>query len=220
MVDYLQTRINMVDGQIHPNGVVDQRILDSFQTVPRELFVPERLRGVSYTDDDLDIGQGRYLLDPTTHAKMIQAVLPRETDVVLDIGVGAGYSCAILSPMVTTIIALEHNKRQMDKATKLWDKLDCCNVALIEGKLEDGVPEQAPYSLIFINGAVSSVPVSIIDQLDINGRLVTVLRENSQSCGRAVMFMKSKDGSVSSKVLFDANVSFLSSFKPKRAFEF
>ena len=220
MADFLQTRLNMVDGQIHPSGVVDQRILESFQTVPRELFVPERLQGVAYTDEDLSIGQGRYLLEPATHAKMMQAVQPLDTDVVLDIGVGAGYSCAILSPMVTTIIALEHNKRQMDKATKLWDKLDFCNIALIEGKLEDGVPDQAPYSLIVINGAVSAVPDEIISQLDVGGRLVTVIRGNNQSVGQAVLFVKSKTEVVSSRVLFDATAPFLPGFESKASFEF
>lgn len=220
MADFSQTRINMVDGQIHPSGVVDQRILESFQTVPREMFVPERLQGVAYTDEDLNIGQGRYLLEPTTHAKMMQAAQPLDTDVVLDIGVGAGYSCAILSPMVTTIIALEHNKRQMDKATKLWDKLDFCNIALIEGKLEDGVPDQAPYSLIIINGAVSAVPDEVMDQLDVGGRLVAVIRETNQSVGQAVLFVKSKTDIVSSKVLFDANAPFLPGFEPKASFEF
>lgn len=220
MADFLQTRINMVDGQIHPSSVVDQRILESFKTVPRELFVPERLQGVAYTDENLSIGQGRYLLEPTTHAKMMQAVQPNDDDVVLDIGIGAGYSCAILSPMVTTIIALEHNKRQMDKATKLWDRLGFCNIALIDGKLEDGVPDQAPYSLIVINGAVSAVPDVIIDQLDMGGRLVTVIRETNQSVGQVVMFIKSKTGVVSSKVIFDASAPFLAGFEPKAVFKF
>lgn len=220
MADFLQTRINMVDGQIHPAGVVDPRILESFETVPRELFVPERLQGVAYTDEDLDIGQGRYLLEPITHAKMMQAVQPVEMDVVLDIGVGAGYSSAILSPMVTTIIALEHNKRQMDKATKLWDRLDVCNVALIEGTLTDGVPEQAPYSLIIINGAVEEVPDNIIDQIDVGGRLIAVIRKAGHAAGQAVLFVKSQSGDVSSKILFDASVPFLKGFEPKVRFEF
>ncbi|PCJ96022.1 MAG: hypothetical protein COA45_11535 [Zetaproteobacteria bacterium] len=220
MVDFLQTRINMVDGQIHPAGVVDPSILESFETVPRELFVPERLQGVAYTDKDLDIGQGRYLLEPITHAKMMQAVLPVESDVVLDIGVGAGYSTAILSPMVTMIIALEHNKRQMDKATKLWDRLDVCNVALIEGALSEGVSDQAPYSLIVINGAVEMVPDNIFDQMDIGGRLITVIRKPEQSVGQATLFIKSDNGTVSSKILFDASAPFLTGFEPKACFKF
>lgn len=220
MTDFLQTRINMVDGQIHPAGVVDPRILETFEKVPRELFVPERLQGVAYTDEDLDIGQGRYLLEPIIHAKMIQAVQLVETDVVLDIGVGSGYSSAILSPMVMTVIALEHNKRQMDKATKLWDRLDICNVALIEGELTEGVPDQAPYSLIIINGAVEMIPDNILDQIDVGGRLIAVIRASGQTSGQVTLFMKSSTGAVSSKIIFDANAPFLKGFEPKSRFKF
>ncbi|PCJ99257.1 MAG: hypothetical protein COA45_04255 [Zetaproteobacteria bacterium] len=220
MTDFIQTRTNMVDGQIHPSGVIDPRILETFEKVPRELFVPERLQGVAYADEDLDIGQGRYLLEPMTHAKMIQAVQPVETDVVLDIGVGAGYSSAILSPMVMTIIALEHNKRQMDKAVKLWDRLDVCNVALIEGKLIDGVADQAPYSLIIINGAVDAVPDALLNQVDVGGRLIAIVRKTGQTVGQVTLFIRSEKGDVSSKVLFDASAPFLKGFEPKTHFKF
>lgn len=220
MTDFIQTRTNMVDGQIHPSGVIDPRILETFEKVPRELFVPERLQGVAYADEDLDIGQGRYLLEPMTHAKMIQAVQPVETDVVLDVGVGAGYSSAILSPMVMTIIALEHNKRQMDKAVKLWDRLDVCNVALIEGKLIDGVADQAPYSLIIINGAVEAVPDALLNQVDVGGRLIAIIRKTGQTVGQVTLFIRSEKGDVSSKVLFDASAPFLKGFEPKTHFKF
>ena len=92
--------------------MVDTGILQSFETVPRELFIPEKLQGVAYTDENIDIGQGRFVMEPIIHAKLLQAVLPVAGDIVLDIGIGSGYSSAILSPLVTTVIALEHNKRQ------------------------------------------------------------------------------------------------------------
>ena len=153
---------------------------------------------------------------------MIQAVNPVATDIVLDIGSGAGYSSAILAPIVTTVIALENNKRQMDKSVRLWDQLGVCNVALIEGKLEQGVPDQAPYSLIIINGAVAEVPKNIIDQIDINGRLVTVIRNDNQHVGCATLFVKNDDGKVSSRPLFDAATPFLKGFelKSKSKFKF
>ncbi len=220
MTDFSQARTNMVDGQIHTAGVVDPRILQAFETIPRELFVPEKSQSIAYTDEDIEIGQGRFLLEPITHAKMIQAVQPKKSDIVLDIGIGAGYSSAILSPMVTTIIALETNKRQIDKASRLWNKIGACNIALIEGKLENGVPDQAPYSLIVINGAVSEVPETVLNQMETNGRLITIVKKPGQPIGRATLFMKSKSGTISSKPLFDAAVPFLKGFEPKPQFEF
>ncbi len=220
MIDFSQARINMIDGQIKPAGVVDMRVLESFTDIPRELFVPEKLKNIAYTDESLDIGQGRFLLSPIIYAKMVQAAHIRESDVVLDIGSAFGYSSAILSPLVTTVIALEHNKRQMDKATRLWTQLSVCNIALIEGKLPNGVPDQAPYSLIIINGSVSEVPQEIFDQMDNEGRLITIIKETHSSVGRATLFVKNSNGYVSSKKLFDANAPFLKGFDPKTNFVF
>lgn len=220
MSDFERARKNMVDCQIRTAGVVDPWIIESFETMPREMFVPEKLSDVSYTDENIDIGQGRFLLEPMVHAKLLQAARITDEDIVLDIGVGAGYSSAILSPKVTTIVALENNKRQMDKATRLWEKLDLCNIALIESDLCNGEPKHAPYSLIFINGAVAEVPQTILDQLDINGRLLTIIKKSNQNVGSATMYYKSDSGSVSSTPLFDAGIPYLQGFEPKMAFQF
>ncbi len=220
MIDFLQARTNMIDCQIHTAGVIDEQILHSFASIPRELFVPDRLKDVSYSDDDLNIGQGRYLLEPITHSKMLQAVKPNSSDIVLDIGVGSGYSSAILSSLVTTIIALENNKRQMDKASKLWQDLDACNIVLMEGALEKGVAEQSPYSLIIINGAVAEVPESILDQLDVGGRLITIIQKSGHPVGKVTLFIKGKNGDISSKHVFDAGAAFLKGFEPKNKFNF
>ncbi len=220
MTDFSIARINMIDGQISTSGVVNPQILESFGEVPRELFVPEKLCELAYIDESLDIGQGRFLLSPMVYSKMLQAANPCKSDVVLDVGSGSGYSSAILSPLVTTVIALENNKRQMDKATKLWTQLGACNIVLEDGDLVNGVPEQAPYSLIIINGAVSEVPNKIIDQMDVGGRLITVVRQSFSHIGRATLFIKSQNGDVSSKILFEANIPFLKCFEPSLEFAF
>ncbi len=220
MTDFSQARINMIDGQISTASVVNPKILESFGFVPRELFVPEKLKDIAYMDESLDIGQGRFLLAPIAYAKMLEAVTPNENDVVLDIGCGSGYSSAILSPLVTTVIALEHNKRQMDKAVKLWEQLGACNIALIEGALTDGVLEQAPYSLIIFNGAVSKIPPKIIDQIGNGGRLIAIIKEADSYVGCATLFAKNCNGDVSSKKLFDANAPFLKGFEPESKFNF
>ena len=117
MTDFIQARKNMVDCQIHPSGIVDGWILESFQNIPRELFVPEKLQGIAYTDENIDIGQGRFLMEPIVHAKLLQAVAPDKSDVVLDIGVGTGYSSAILCPNVSTVVALENNKKRRQSSS-------------------------------------------------------------------------------------------------------
>lgn len=220
MKDFIKMRENMVDCQIHTNSVVNEGILEAFSTVPRELFVPEKLQHVSYTDENIDIGQGRYMLEPMVHAKMLQQVNLRSSDVVLDIGCGYGYSSAILSSLVTTVIAVENNKRHCEKAKRLWDKLSLSNIVLVEDSLKDGVPDHAPYSLIVINGAVSKVPQVLLDQLDLNGRLIAVVQEEDSVQGQVMLFMKDDQGHISSLNLFDAGVPLLEEFKAEPTFVF
>ena len=76
MTNYAAARTHMVDSQIHTMGVTSDAILDAFRNVPREQFVPTDRMGVAYTDEDMAIGPGRYLVEPVTHARLLQAALP------------------------------------------------------------------------------------------------------------------------------------------------
>ncbi len=217
---FSEARKNMVDGQIHTAGVVNPLLLEAFETVPRELFVPEKLKYVAYTDISLDLGQGRYLLAPIAYSRMLEFVTPRADDVVLDIASGSGYSSVILSKLVNTVISLEINKRQKDKALRNMQSMDICNVVQVEGAINQGEPEHAPYSLIVINGAVEYVPDVIFDQLAVNGRLITIIKNTDLSIGKATLFTKSDNGIISSKILFDVAVPNLDEFEKEDVFAF
>jgi protein-L-isoaspartate(D-aspartate) O-methyltransferase len=220
MLNFAQARTHMVDCQIHTSGVADPLILKAFGSVPRELFVPEKLQGIAYHDDALEIGQGRFLLEPAVHAKLIQTAKPVAADVVLDIGCGTGYSSAILSSIVTTVIAVENNKRQLDKAIKLWDKLGACNIVSLEGELDLGAQAYAPYSLIVLNGSVAQIPQNLCAQLAPKGRLICVVKPQGRSIGRAVLVYKDDSGAISEQELFDASAPYLNGFEPKPSFRF
>ncbi len=215
---FSNSRKNMVDGQIHTASVTNADLLQAFETVPRELFVPEKLKSVAYTDANLDLGQGRFLLEPLVYAKMLQACSPCADDVVLDVASGSGYSSVILSHLVNTVISLEKNKRQKDKCERVLQSLDVCNVVLVDGDIVSGAKDHAPYSLIVINGAVCEVPADILNQLAVGGRLVCVLAEKGDSKGSATLFRKSEGGHVSKTYLFDASVPFLPEFLCEEAF--
>ena len=86
MNDYSTARQNMIDNQIHANKVTDTAIIEAFDAVPRERFVPHGRKSVAYADEELPIGGGRYLIEPMILARLLQDALPGEDDVALDIG--------------------------------------------------------------------------------------------------------------------------------------
>ncbi len=219
-MNFEQARKNMVDGQIHTNGVIDPRILDAFQKTPRESFVPEALRNSAFNDEDIKVADGRYIMEPSVHARLIQALDLKPDSVVLDIGGGTGYSAAILSELVSTVVILESEQPFLDKFGEVCETLNICNVASFIGPLQEGNAEHAPYDSIIINGAVANVPQAILDQLAPEGRLVCVVKQAGKPIGSGTLFKKAANGTVSSFPLFDAATPYLSGFEPEATFQF
>ena len=175
-MDFAAARANMVDSQLRTNKVKDARLLHAFETLPRELFLPEGQRSIAYVDEDLPVAPGRYLIEPMVLARLLQAADITTDDLVLEIGGASGYGSAVLSQLGATIVSLESDKDLAAAAAQAHGEVGIDNVLLVEGPLDQGYGKQAPYNVIFINGAVSEIPPAITDQLADGGRLVTVVR--------------------------------------------
>ena len=105
-MDFAAARRNMVDCQILPNRVTDQRLIEALGTVPREAFVPTEFKGVAYVDEAIPLSGGRYLMEPLVTARLIQAAEPKAQDLALVIGCGTGYGAAVLSHLAGTVVAV------------------------------------------------------------------------------------------------------------------
>ncbi|MCC7305742.1 MAG: protein-L-isoaspartate O-methyltransferase [Alphaproteobacteria bacterium] len=208
----------MVDCQIHTSGVVSQAVLESFGNIPREKFVSTGLTKVAYTDEEIAAGEGRFLLKPAVHAKMLQAAEPSVKDIALDIGGASGYSAAILSPMVSTVIAVESERKFLGQAGRLWEELGIMNVVGVEGKLAEGFPAQAPFDLIFLNGAAAEIPQKLMAQLADGGRMVAILRKPGGT--GQVTLVRRTGASFSRYPLFEASAPYIPGLGPKESFSF
>lgn len=208
----------MVDCQLRTNKVKDERLLHAFETLPRELFLPEGQRSVAYVDEDLPVAPGRYLIEPMVLARLLQATDIGADDLVLEIGGASGYGSAVLSQLGATIVSLESDKELAAAAAKAHGEAGIDNVLLVEGPLDQGYAKQAPYNVIVINGAVNVVPPAITDQLADRGRLVTVVREGGGT-GQAVL-VERHGANISRRVLFDASTPLLPEFERTPGFVF
>lgn len=218
-MNYRVARENMVEGQVRPSSVTRPDLVEAMRRIPREMFVPAALAPLAYIDEDLSLGDGRYLIEPTTMARLIQATDLKADDLVLDIGCGTGYSTALLASLVNTVVAVDSDKDLIAKAEKILSGLDICNAAIFHGDHTGGFARQAPYDVILINGMVHGVPQSLTDQLADNGRLVCVLAPERGKMGLATLFERHGD-TISSRPLFDAAVPVLSGFEKKPEFTF
>lgn len=217
MPDYAEARRNMVDNQLRPNQVDDPRVLEAMGTIPRELFVPKALRGVAYADDDLDLGGGRFLIEPLALGKLLQAAETDPTDVALVIGCGTGYTAAVLARLAATVFLLLPEGSATQPVDDLLGSLGCDNVIVRAGNLRDGLPEQAPFDVILLAGAVVEVPETLFGQLAEGGRLVAVQRH--RLAGKVTVWKKI-GGAVGCTMPFDAMIPELTALRPQPRFVF
>ena len=218
MTDFAAARLNMVDSQIRPNKVTDPLLIAAMGALPREQFVPGDRRPLAYVDEDLAIGAGRYMMEPMVLARLIQSALPEPDDIALVVGCGTGYAVAVLSRLCQTVVGLEADAGLVERASSTLVNLGIDNALIVEGPLHAGHQKQAPYNFILFDGAVSSFPESIGDQLAEGGRMVGVLREN-RGVGSATV-VRNIGGILSDKLEFDANVPLLDGFQQAETFTF
>ena len=216
-MDFAAARQNMVDCQILPNRVDDQRIVDALLKIPREKFVPDNLTGIAYVDEIVPLGGQRYVMEAMVVARLLQTAALNAEDVALSIGCGTGYATAVLAQIVDTVVAVEPDKGVAQKANENLAAIGLDNVAVVEGKLEDGNIDQGPYNVIFFDGAVQTVPDAICDQLAEGGRLVAIVA--GERVGTAYLYSRF-GGVISKREVFDAGTPLLPGFGKQKAFVF
>jgi len=215
MVMAAQARQAMVDGQVRVNDVTNRKIHVAMLGVDREAFVPKSNHAAAYSDIDLEVADGRFLLKPRDFAKMLQMLEIKPTDLVLDIGPATGYSSAIMGRLAETVVALEEDEELAQKASKAIEVAEADNVAVVSGKFCVGLPDQGPFNVILVGGAVSETPNAWLQQLADGGRLAVIERQGN--LGQAKLYTRSGNV-IGSRVVFDALAHYLPGFEPVQQF--
>jgi protein-L-isoaspartate(D-aspartate) O-methyltransferase len=216
-MDYAQARRNMIDCQLRTNKVTDDALLEAMGTLPREEFVPAALRAKSYSDCDIGISATRSMMAPMTLARMFQCLKISRGDVALVVGSSSGYAAAVMGQIARVVFALESNAENQEQIGSLYTSLGLDNVVSVTGPLEKGWAKEAPYDVIYVDGAVESLPDELFEQLGDGGRLVAVVVENG--IGRATRFIR-KNARNSGSVIFDANAQLFAEFSQPQDFVF
>jgi protein-L-isoaspartate(D-aspartate) O-methyltransferase len=207
-------RENMLKSQILTGHVLDQRILGALAGVAREEFVPPAFKGAAYVDQEIALGNGRFLMEPIDFARLLKYADLREDETVLDIGCASGYSATVLSKLARRIVAVEEDPALAQTASRLL--ASCPNVVFVQGPLTEGARTAAPYDAILVEGAVEHLPGALADQLKEGGRLLTAEHDAAAKTGSAGLSKLAEYRKVRGKlyktVLHDANMALLPSF--------
>jgi protein-L-isoaspartate(D-aspartate) O-methyltransferase len=162
----------MVDAQLRGRDVVDKRVLAAMERVPRELFVPEKLRDRAYDDAALPIGADQTISQPYMVARICEALSLTGPERVLDVGTGSGYQAAVLAELADEVDTIERIPKLAEQARANLAAGGYGRVRVHVGDGSRGLPERAPFDAIAVAAAAPELPRTLYDQLEPRGRLV------------------------------------------------
>ena len=229
MPDFAGLRRRMVDNQIRTADVTYRPILAAIEDLPREVFVPEPAKPFAYSDQHLVVGhvestgERRYSLAPVLLARMAQAVEPLKGEKVLHIACGTGYGSAIFASLGAHVVALDEDAGLTAAAGRALAQAGVSAVKTLAGALFEGAPSEAPFDVIFIEGAYEREPETLVTQLAAGGRLIGV--SGVGRAGQVMLQVKTSDaltgrGALTGRAVFDASAPLLQSFAQKPEFAF
>lgn len=211
-MNFAAARANMVESQIRPNGITDQRIVAAMGAVAREAFVPQAMAAVAYMDEDVPLAGGRWLMEPMAFARLVQLAGIMPADRVLHVGAATGYGTAVLARLAAHVTACEPDAVFASAAMVALAGQNVANASV-----EPVATAKGLFDVIVVEGRVAEVPGTLVQQLADGGRLVAVVGVNAVS--PAMLYVNS-NGSISSRAAFDASVAVLPGIAPSKAAAF
>ncbi len=216
MSNFAARRTMMVDTQVRPSDVTKFPIIDAMLKVPREDFVPAARREAAYMGENLELDNGRVLLEPRTLAKMLDALDINNDELVLDVGAGFGYSSAVIAHMAEAVVAVEEDEAMVSEAQEALAAVNVDNVVLHNGPLAEGAAQHGPYDVIVVEGGVRQLPSDLEDQLKDGGRIACLFMEGALG---EVRIGHKRDGRISWRMAFNASAPLLDGFQDEAAFQ-
>ena len=178
-----RARFNMIQQQIRPWEVLDERVLEVMEEIPREPFVPDAYQGLAYADIEVPLAEGeaqgeapcRAMMAPKMVGRMLQALAVRPGDKVLVVGCGSGYETACLSRLGGRVIATETDPELAAQARERLADLE--RVEVLEQDALDMPTGGRPFDVIAVTGSLADDgPLGVLtDQLNSGGRLFCVI---------------------------------------------
>jgi protein-L-isoaspartate(D-aspartate) O-methyltransferase len=169
-----QARFNMIEQQIRPWNVLDQDVLDLLVVVKREEFVPAACKNLAFVDTEIPLPGGEAMFTPKLEARLLQEVMLKKHENVLEIGTGSGYMAALLAHKGRHVTSIEIAPELKAMAEKNLAHAGVTNVTVELGDGSTGWAKGAPYDVIVISGALEVLPEEFLAQIKVGGRIAVI----------------------------------------------
>ena len=190
----------MISQQVRTNAVHDERIIAALERVPRITFVPPGLRAVDCADAPLPLAHGKHMLSPLLAGRILQAVVPRAGERVLEVGTGSGYLTACLASLGAEVHSLEIHA---DLAAQARANLQAAGLAAAQLLCADGMAWEAPapFDCIVLTASLPAWQARFGQMLAPGGRLFAVVGTGVLMSARH--YARAADGRVLPRNLFE-----------------
>ncbi len=176
-VNVEKARFNMINQQIRPWEVLDQRVLNLMSGVPRENFVPTAYHNLAFADINIPLAHDQVMMDPKTEGRLLQSLMLTPRDTVLEIGTGSGYLTALLAKSAKHVESVDIFEDFVKEAATKLSKLNINNVSLNTGDAVNGWNTDTHYDAIVLTGSVPLLAPHFLGQLNEGGRLFAIVSD-------------------------------------------
>jgi protein-L-isoaspartate(D-aspartate) O-methyltransferase len=173
-IDIEQARFNMIEQQVRPWDVLDQRVLDVMSATPREDFVPDKYRSLAFADINIPLGHDQVMMAPKTEGRLLQVLDVQAGDSVLEIGTGSGYLTACLSRLGNHVTSVEIFPEFREAAAAKLAAHGYRNVTLRDADAANGIGSDTRYDVIAVTGSLPLLHRQFHDNLAVGGRLFVI----------------------------------------------
>jgi protein-L-isoaspartate(D-aspartate) O-methyltransferase len=213
-----KARFNMIEQQIRPWQVFDERVLAAMMEIPREIFVDDAYQALAYADISIPLGHNQAMLKPREQARLLQALELKGEEHVLEIGTGSGYTAALLAKLARKVTSVDIQSDFIQSAAARLQRLNIDNVSLLEADASQGIPVASQVDAMLITGAMQELNDTFANALKPGGRIACILEHKGTLQAASAKLKDDKTFDIS--YLFPVEAKYLINVEQPSHFEF
>ncbi|MCM2312486.1 MAG: protein-L-isoaspartate O-methyltransferase [Steroidobacteraceae bacterium] len=178
MLDVRIARRQMIEQQVRAWEVLDLKVLEAMERVPREEFAPPAYRELAFADMNVPLGHGQSMLTPKLEGRILQALALTPDDTVLEVGTGSGYFAACLGALARSVKSIEIHPELAASARANLARTDVHNVT-VEAADAFAIDGTARYDAVVLTGSLPVYDARFESWLAVGGRLFVVVGQGT-----------------------------------------
>lgn len=167
-------RFNMIEQQIRPWDVLDDRVLQTLTNTPREAFVPEQYRSLAFSDISIPLGHDQAMMAPKLEGRLLQSLAISHSDNILEVGSGSGYLTACLAQLGNRVHSVDIFEEFVTSTGEKLARQGIDTVTLDTTDAASGWNPEEQFDVIALTGSLPVLHKGFHNSLATGGRMFVI----------------------------------------------